>query len=268
MFTDVIAPATTPATTPRPAAHAAVQPTAVGVDIGGAYTRIWTSGRPLMHARSRDRAAGAQAAVRRGRIADPAAARSMLAGLFGGYDRPVPPGATVVACRPVHTNGSDEHALRQTLADVLAPGRLLFIDSIRAAAIGAGAAPGPLLVVDLGAQVTEAAVLAGGGVVDAARHEVGLDDVTGPDTEETVVAAVVDLLGRLRRERQHRQAVAAAAHGGLLLVGGGANRPRLVASIAAAVDVPVRRPAAPHLVAVRGAGLAALAALRRAVLRG
>ncbi|MEV8512122.1 rod shape-determining protein [Dactylosporangium sp. NPDC051484] len=262
MFTDVIAPA------PGPAADAAVEPTAVGVDIGGAYTRIWTSGRPLVHARSRDLATGTRAVVRRGRITDPAAARSMLATLFGGYDRPVPSGATVVACRPVRTGENEQQALRQTLNAALAPGRLLFIDSIRAAAIGAGAAPGPLLVVDLGAQVTEAAVLAGGGVLDAARHEVGIDDVTGPGAEATMVAAVVDLLGRLRRAPQHRQAAAAAARGGLLLVGGGANRPRLAASIAAAVDVPVRRPAAPHLVAVRGAGLAALAALRSAVLRG
>ncbi|GAA2575446.1 hypothetical protein GCM10010399_01150 [Dactylosporangium fulvum] len=270
MINDVISPAlasrpAAPAQRLDPAGTAAVQPTAIGVDIGSAYTRIWVSGRPLVHTRTGGSPVEREV-VRHGRITDPAAASAMLAGLCGRHNPALPAGAIVVACRPAQADTRDEQALRQTLMAALTPKRLLLIDTVRAAAIGAGAAAGPQLVIDIGAQLVEAAVLARGVVAGVLRHELRIGDVTGPDADDTVVAVVVDLLGRLRRVPQHRPAVAAATRGGLLLVGGGAARPRLAARLTAAVDLPVRRPAAPHLVAVRGAGLAALAALRRAAM--
>ncbi|GAA2358521.1 rod shape-determining protein [Dactylosporangium salmoneum] len=245
------------------------EPAAVGVDLGSAHTRVWASGRGTVHAANPAPGATQWAgAVVRGRIADPEATRMVLSGLLYGHRRPLPAGVVVVACRPVGSDARAELALRDVMTTVFEPARLLFIDSVRAAAIGSGAAPGPLLIADVGAHVTEVAVLSGGLVVAAERRDVGLHDhAGGPDADAAVIAAVTDLIGRVRRHPRHGQAIAAAVRGGLLLVGGGATRPRLAARIAGAAGVPVRHPAAPHLAAVRGAGLAALAALRRGAMR-
>ncbi|MEV6926646.1 rod shape-determining protein [Dactylosporangium sp. NPDC051485] len=245
------------------------EPAAVGVDLGSAHTRVWASGRGTVHAANPTPAAAQRpGAVVRGRIADPEAMRTLLSGLLYGQRRPLPPGVVLVACRPVGTDARAEMALRDVMMTVFEPARLMFIDTVRAAAIGAGAAPGPLLIADVGAHVTEVAVLSGGLVVAAQRRNVGLHDHAGGlDADAAVVAAVTDLIGHVRRHSRHRQAIAAAVRGGLLLVGGGATRPRLAARTACDAGVPVRRPAAPHLAAVRGAGLAALAALRRGAMR-
>ncbi|MEV4138824.1 rod shape-determining protein [Dactylosporangium sp. NPDC049742] len=252
------------------AASPAHEPAAVGLDLGGAGARIWASGRGVLQLSYPETVTAPWSGpVARGRITDLDAMRTLLSGLSWERRRPLPAGAVVVACRPVGTDPRAEPAVRGLLTKVFEPARLLFIDSVRAAAIGAGAAPGPLLVADVGAHLTEVAVLEGGVIVAAHRRDVGLHDgVAGPDLDAAVVAAIADLVGRVRRQTGHRrQVVAAAVRGGLLLVGGGAARPRLAARIAGAAGTPVRRPAAPHLAAVRGAGLAALAALRRGAVR-
>ncbi|MGI5242174.1 cell shape-determining protein MreB [Dactylosporangium sp. CA-139066] len=245
------------------------EPAAVGVDLGSANTRIWASGRgTVLTASSASATARLSGPMVRGRITDPEAMRTLLSGLLSGRRRPLPAGVVVVACRPVGGGSGAELALREVMTTVFEPARLLFIDTLRAAAIGAGAAPGPLLIADVGAHLTEVAVLAGGVTVAAGRRDIGLHDhADGLDPDAAVIAAVTDLIDQVRRQPRQRQAVAAALRGGLLLVGGGAARPRLAARIAGAAGAPVRRPAAPHLVAVRGAGLAALAALRRRAMR-
>ncbi|WP_238005532.1 rod shape-determining protein [Dactylosporangium sp. AC04546] len=253
----------------RPADEgAAHEPAAVGVDLGSANTRVWASGRGTLHAANPAPAAAYRSGpVVRGSIAEPEPMQVLLSGLVGGRRRPLPAGAVVVACRPVGTGSRAELALREVMTTVFKPARLLFIDTVRAAAIGSGAAPGPLLIADVGAHLTEVAVLAGGVIVAAHRRDVGLhDQAGGPDPNAAIVAAVTDLIGQVRRQPGHRQAVAAAVHGGLLLVGGGATRPQLAARVAGAAGIAVRRPVAPHLAAVRGAGLAALAALRRSAV--
>jgi rod shape-determining protein MreB and related proteins len=58
--------------------------------------------------------------------------------------------------------------------------------------------------------------------------------------------------------------VAPAAARGLVLVGGGATQPGLAARLASATRLAVRTATRPRTAAVHGAGLAALAALRRA----
>ncbi|WP_432994762.1 rod shape-determining protein [Dactylosporangium sp. CA-233914] len=246
-----------------------LEPAAVGIDLGSANTRIWASGRGTLHSTNPAPAAVERSGpVVRGRITDPGAMRLLLSGLLCDLPRPLPSGAVVVACRPVGIGSQAESALRAVVTTALDPARLLFIDTVRAAAIGAGAAPGPLLIADVGAHLTEVAVLSGGVIVAARRHDIGLrDNAGGPDPEAAIIAAVVDLVGEVRRQSEHRQAIAAAMRGGLLLVGGGATHVRLAARIAGAAGTPVRRPAAPYLAAVRGAGLAALAALRRGAMR-
>ncbi|MFC5001230.1 cell shape-determining protein MreB [Dactylosporangium cerinum] len=244
------------------------EPSAVGLDLGGASTRIWASGHGLLQVGypGTPRTPG-HGPVVRGRITDPEAMWALLSGLRTGRRRPLPGGAVIVACRPV---GSDPQleAVRGLLTAAFEPARLLFIDTVRAAAIGAGAASAPLLIADIGAHLTEVAVLADGVTVAARRRDVGLhDDTDGPDPDAAVVTAVTDLVRHVCRQAGDREAIAAAVRGGLLLVGGGAARPRLAARIAGAAGTPVRRPAAPHLAAARGAGLAALAALRRSAVR-
>lgn len=243
------------------------EPAAVGVDLGSGYLKVWASGRPLLRVPAiGDSLTSPARLVERGRPIDRAGLEAVLARLVGGYHRPLPAGAVVVACRPVLPGPDRDADTRRLLTDVFDPSRVLFIDSVRAAAIGSGAAAGPLIVADVGAELTEVAVLAQGRVVGARRADIGLSDLIEPTASWPVVHAVADLFAELRRDRHCRRPAATALGRGLLLVGGGANRPQLVARTAAALGLPVRPSATPLLAAVRGAGLAALAALRRTAM--
>jgi rod shape-determining protein MreB len=248
-----------------PGGDEARDPAAIGIDLGSGYTRIWTSGRRLLHAPtiSGDLTRPAQL-VRRGRISDPAELATFLTQLLRRYHRPVPAGGIVVACMPVLATEDDEAVARQLLTDVFDPSRVLFIDTVRAAAIGAVARPGGLLVADVGAQLTEVALLAGGGVVAARRADLGMNDLIRPSDADSVMYTIVELVGYLRRDPRCRRLAATAIGRGLLMVGGGAAQPQLVARTAATLELPVRPAPDPRLAAVRGAGLAALSALRRA----
>jgi rod shape-determining protein MreB and related proteins len=241
------------------------EPAAVGIDLGSGYTRIWAAGRRLLHVPtiSGDLTRPAQL-IRRGRIIDPAELATFLTHLLRRYHRPLPTGAVVVACLPVLATKDDETVARQLLMEVFDPSRVLFIDTVRAAAIGAAVRPGGLLVADVGAQLTEVAVLARGGVAAARRADLGMNDLIRPSEADPVVHTIVELVGYLRRDPRCRRLAATAVGNGLLIVGGGATQPQLAARTAAALDLPVRPAPEPRLAAVRGAGRAALSALRRA----
>jgi rod shape-determining protein MreB len=169
----------------------------------------------------------------------------------------------VVACRPVLAGPDDEAAMRRLLTEVVAPSRVLFIDTVRAAAIGAGAAPGPLIVADVGGDLTEIALLAKGRVIGARRADVGMNDLIDPTASTPVVHAVAKMFSELRRDRHCRESAATALGRGIVLVGGGVTQPELAARIAGTLGLAVRPSSTPLVAAVRGAGLAALAALRR-----
>ncbi|MEH1130560.1 rod shape-determining protein [Micromonospora sp. CPCC 206061] len=240
------------------------EPAAVGVDLGSDYTRIWASGRSLLQAPTiSDSLINPSRLIQRGRITDPASLESMLARLLRRHHRPVPAGAIIVACRPVLATAEEEAATRQVLVDVFNPSIVLLIDTVRAAAIGAGAAPGPLLVADIGAHLTEVAVLAGGTLTATRRADLGLRDLIGPSGSDLIVDTIGGFVDDLRHDPQSRDQAADAIGNGLLLVGGGAAQPALTARTAAALEMAVWPSATPRLAAVRGAGLAALAALRR-----
>jgi rod shape-determining protein MreB len=97
----------------------------------------------------------------------------------------------------------------------------------------------------------------------ARRADVGMSDLIRPTATEPVVRTIVELVDEVSRDPRGREPAATAVRNGLLLVGGGAARPELAARTAAALNAAVRPAAHPRLAAVRGAGLAALAALRR-----
>jgi rod shape-determining protein MreB len=243
------------------------EPAAIGVDLGSGYLRIWASGRPLVDVPTiGDSLTAPGRLVRRGRITDPDGLRAVLARVIARDHRPPPSGAVVVACRPVLSGPDDEAVVRRLLTEAFAPSRLLFIDSVRAAAIGAGAAPGPLLVADVGADLVEVAVLSGGRVVGARRADLGMNDLIDPTSPGPIVDTVADLFTELRRDPDCRKPAATALGRGIVLVGGGATRPHLTARISATLGLAVRPSAMPRETAVRGAGLAAMAALRRTAM--
>lgn len=249
-----------------PGITATVEPAALAVDLGSGYTRIWASGRPALSAPTfSDSLINPSRLVHRGRIADPAGYERLLTRLLRRFHRPPPAGAVVVTCRPVLATADDEAATRRLLTAVFAPSRLLFIDSVRAAAIGAGETPGVLLVADVGTQLTEVAVLTGGGVAAARRADIGVTDLIRPTELDPIVHTIVDLVDELRRDPHCQDVTDAMTRRGLLLVGGAAG-PQLAARTADALGMPARAAARPRVAAVRGAGLAALAALRRAAM--
>ncbi|AVT37806.1 rod shape-determining protein [Plantactinospora sp. BB1] len=240
------------------------EPAAVGIDLGSGYTRIWASGRPLVQLPSlNDSLSNPRPLMRRGRIVDSTGLRALLARILSRYQRPLPAGAVVVACRPVLSKAADDEAMRELLSTVFDPSRLLVTPTIRAAAIGAGAAPGPLLIADIGAQLIEVALLADGGLIAARQANIGIRDLTGPTADDIIVHTVTDLVQDLRRDTHARDVDRAAVHRGLVLVGGGAIAPELVARTTAALRLPVRSARRPRIAAVHGAGLSALAAIRR-----
>ncbi|MEQ4305287.1 rod shape-determining protein [Plantactinospora sp. B6F1] len=240
------------------------EPAAVGIDLGSGYARIWASGRPLVQLPSlNDSLSNPKPLVQRGRIADANGLRRLLDRILSRYHQPLPSGAVMVACRPVLSKASDDEAMRELLTTVFQPSRLMLTPTIRAAAIGAGAAPGPLLIADVGAQLIEVAMLADGGLITARQATIGVRDLIGPTAADVVVHTVTDLVQDLRRDGRARDVDRAAAHRGLVLVGGGANTPELAARATAVLRLPVRSARRPRVAAVHGAGLSALAAIRR-----
>jgi rod shape-determining protein MreB len=240
------------------------EPTAVAVDLGSGQARIWAVGHGTRNAPSIANGYRKKTAlVRRGRIVDAAGCVCLLTELSRELPGSLPPGSVVVACRPVRSTPSDDDALRRVMRAVFAPSQVLLIDTVRAAALGCAAAPGVLMVVDVGAQLTEVAVLAGSGVAAARRAELGVNDLIRPSTPDVLVDTIVRLVGDLRGNPGSRALVSTAVQGGLLLIGGGASLPGLAAALAGALGTAARSAARPRVAAVHGAGLAALSVLQR-----
>lgn len=146
--------------------------------------------------------------------------------------------------------------------EVLRPRTVVTVPAARAIALGAGAdMTRPLVVVDLGAQVTEVALLAEGAVADAYRTALGTTDIDDAVPAADVAGAVVAMVaGMLRADRTPQSR--AALRRGVLLAGGGALRPEIACALAEGLRVPVRPAPAPHTAALRGAGQV-LAAVHR-----
>ncbi|MEV6813910.1 cell shape-determining protein MreB [Micromonospora sp. NPDC051296] len=244
--------------TRRPAITVDSEP--IAVDLGSAQLRMWLGpggvlSVPLGEGLRRP-------VVRRGRIVDGPACIAELRRLLRGHRTPVPVGALVVACRPVLAPRADQEVLRRVLTAVLAPSRLLFVDTVRAGAIGAGAAAGTLLLADVGAQLSEVAVLENGQVVAARRADVGTRDLNDAVTAPMLADTVARLVRELRREPAVRPLATAALARGVVVVGDGATRPDLTSRLVAALGVAVHCAASPRTAALTGASLAATAARR------
>lgn len=224
-------------------------PAGVAIDLGSARTRAWTPGHGLLVDVPTMRAVTGQRPVHRGRIVDGSAAADVVGQLL---ESPIIAGQcrTIVATIPVI---SDEIHRRRLLAalDVLGPDTVLTIDTVKAAALGAGAdITEPLLVVDIGAQLTEVALLADGRTRGARCTQLGVGD---PVASTQLVQEIVESTLQLMGECGPQMVDALDRH--VLLTGGGALRPEITDQLATQLGATVQPAPAPHAAAVRGAGL-------------
>ncbi|MFG1676158.1 cell shape-determining protein MreB [Micromonospora sp. NPDC049282] len=238
-----------------------VPPTAVAIDFGSSFMGVWAAHRGTISAPCGDAFTSAGTLIRRGRIVDADGCVILLSQLIRRFSEPVPPGGVVAACRPVLAGEHEQTVMRRVVEAVLAPSRLGFIDTVRAAAIGSGAAAGSLLVTDVGAQLTEVALLDHGRIVAARRADIGTRDLARGATVDLVSDVVAHHLKALRGTTAQTQ-LAPALTRGLLLVGDGATHPGLSAALSAALRLPVHRAVSPRTAALNGAGLAAMSLLR------
>ncbi|MFI7602222.1 rod shape-determining protein [Actinoplanes sp. NPDC049681] len=224
--------------------------TTLAVDLGSCTAGVWAAHRgtvtgPLGHPYAS-----------RGRVVDVDGCAAVLSRLVRQYEQPVRPGGVVVACRPVLASEDEQAAVRRVLGLAFAPRRVLFVDTVRAAAIGSGSAAGTLLIVDVGAGLTEVALLRNGHVVAARRTEIGTGDLSRGATVDQLGDIVVRHVDDLRSGPEMPDVLTAMARG-LLLVGDGAVQPGLVPAVSGALGARVHRAAAPRTAALSGAGMAA-----------
>jgi len=235
-------------------------PTPMAVDLGSSRLRVWGLARGTVSAPTAERSRRTPL-VRRGRLVDVAGCTAVLRRLWHRLDPPAQP-PLVVACRPALATPADEQTMREVLTAALSPCRLLFIDTVRAAAIGAGSAAGALLIADIGAQITEVGLLCDGHVVTSRRANLGTADLTEDVTVHVLAAVTARLVREVYQHTADRQQILAALARGMVVVGGGAAQPDLIAALARALRIAVRAAAAPHTAALTGAGLAAMSAVR------
>ncbi|MFF2328486.1 MULTISPECIES: rod shape-determining protein MreC [unclassified Streptomyces] len=242
----------------------------LALDLGSSRPRAWMPGHGVI-ADADDFAGlgafgsgpGHGSPVRRGRIVDPESCGRLLGRIADralGTDRT---DAVIVLSHPVLA-GPGHRATARELITALGPTSVIALDSARAAAAYAGPQDGgPLLVVDIGAELTETTLLVDGLVRDARQAETGLTDLDPSEPPTAVVRAVVDMVDEMWRQDRHG-AVLGALRRGPLLAGGGAARRDITDRIAARVGVPVRLCEDPATTAVRGAGLILDSVLRHA----
>jgi rod shape-determining protein MreB len=258
-------PSTGPHTDARPGGT--TPPTAIAVSLGSGRIQVWAAGRGGLGCPNVDTAGPSRTPVRRGRVVDGPGCVDVLSQLIRQYRDPIPAGPVAVVCRPVQTTATEQHALGQVVEAVFAPSRVLFVDSVRAAAVGAGAATGGLLVADIGAEISEAAVLRDGRVTAARRTDIGTRDLRHGAPVEMLSHAAARMIRELRGDAATQAVVPTALRRGLLVVGDGAGMPNLIAQIAANLRIPVQSASAPWTAALIGAGLAAMSAARHPASR-
>ncbi|MFF6779695.1 rod shape-determining protein [Streptomyces sp. NPDC012510] len=224
----------------------------IALDLGSARTRAWMSGRGmLVDVPTVTFGEGITRPVRRGTIVDTPGTSRMLDRLLGHrLPRLVRP--MLILTVPV-LGGVAFRAEARVAVETLRPHTVLTVPAARAVAMAARAdLSRPLLVVDIGAHVTEVTLLADGAVTDARRAALGtgdLDSLTAPTRITDVVAAMVTTMLEEDGTRQTLDAL----RRGMLLAGGGALRPDLALGLTGRVHAPVEPVPAPHTAAVRGA---------------
>ncbi|MGW3509938.1 rod shape-determining protein [Streptomyces sp. NPDC000994] len=224
----------------------------IALDMGSARTRAWVAGRGLVLdvPTVTFPGSGAVYPIQRGTIIDTAGTARMLDRLLGNrlprFTRPL-----VVLTAPVLDGVAFRNEAR-TAVEVLRPRGVLTIPSARAVALAAGAdLSRPLLVVDIGAHLTEVVLLSEGAVVDARRTALGTSDLDSASPVQICEAVATMVTAMLRQDRT--SLTVDALRRGALLAGGGALRPEITYHLTGRLHAPLKAVAAPHTAAVRGA---------------
>ncbi len=251
----------------RIAAKAAPAARGLALDLGSSRTRAWVPGRGLLPdpLPGSGPHGGTERPVRRGRIVDPDSCGRLLGRIADAALGPDRSDSVIVLSHPVLA-GAEHRAAARTLLTGLGTTRVLVLSSARAAAADAGPSEtgGPLLVVDLGAELTEVTLLVGGLVSDARQAESGVDDLDGLDPAalpSVLGRTVLDMITSMWRHDRHG-AVRGALRKGPVLAGGGALRPDVTDHLAGRLGTRVRLADDPATTVVRGAGQILSAVLR------
>lgn len=225
----------------------------IALDMGSARTRVWIAGSGVVLdvPTVTFPGTGATHPIQRGTIIDTEGCARMLQRLLAHHlphlGRPM-----VILTAPV-LDGLAYRTQARTAVDVLRPRSVLTVPGARGIALAAGAdVSHPLLVVDVGAHLTEVVLLCEGAVTDARRTALGTSDLDDSTTPEQIADAVARMLTAMLR--QDRTSLTADALGrGILLAGGGALRPEITYQLSGRLPAPLRVVPAPHTAAVRGA---------------
>ncbi|MEU8706403.1 rod shape-determining protein [Streptomyces sp. NPDC048565] len=235
----------------------------LAIDLGSSGTRAWVPGRGLVAGGPAGCEERAGRPVRRGRIVDAASCAGLLGRLADTALGDHRQDSMIVLSHPVLA-GREHRALAGELLAALGASGAVVVNS--ASAVAACAGPlggGPVLVVDMGAELTEVALLVDGKVVDARQADAGLSDLDPRSLPAELVRSVLDMITSMWREDQHG-AVRGALRRGPVLTGGGALRRDVTDLIEGCLGVPVRIAADPATAVVRGAALILDSVLDRA----
>lgn len=226
----------------------------LAIDLGSSGTRAWVLGQGPVPCGPADWEEGAVRPVRRGRIVDVESCAGLLNRVVDRALGDHLQDGVIVLSHPVLA-GREHRSSATGLLAALGPSGVLVLNSARAAAACAGEPDnGPVLVVDMGAELTEVALLVDGAVVDARQAERGLSDFDARSLSSGVVGHVLGMIASMWRDDRHG-AVRGALRRGPVLTGGGALRSDLTGRIAGSLGVPVRVDPDPATAVVRGAAL-------------
>ncbi|MFE9022520.1 rod shape-determining protein [Streptomyces sp. NPDC007808] len=249
-------------TLPLPGSDGAPTPPLPGAGGGPALTHLDAGGIPSPP----HPGTGAVYPVRRGVIVDTPGCARMLNRLLGPrlprITRPV-----VVVAVPV-LGGAAYRTQARAAVEVLRPRSVLTVPGARCVALAAEAdLSGPLLVVDIGAQLTEVVLLCDGAVTDARRAALGTGDLDESTPPERIADVVVSMLTAMLRQ-DRTSLTSDALRRGALLAGGGALRPELTHRLVGRLHAPLYVVPRPHTAAVRGAATLLRAARAHPSLSG
>ncbi|WP_329557237.1 rod shape-determining protein [Streptomyces sp. NBC_00696] len=225
----------------------------IALDLGSARTRAWLSGRRTIIDMPTVTFPGVGSVypIQRGCIVDTPGTARMLNRMLGHrlprFGRPV-----VILTTPV-LGAVAYRTEARTAVEILRPRTVLTVSTARAVAVAMDAdLTRPLLVVDLGAHLTEVALLADGAVVDARHTALGTSDLDRRTPPAQIADAVVAMVTTMLEEDPGSHALDALRRGALL-VGGGVLRPEITYRLARRLHTPVQPVPAPQTAAVRGA---------------
>ncbi|MDX3554988.1 rod shape-determining protein [Streptomyces europaeiscabiei] len=224
----------------------------IALDLGSARTRAWSSGNGLVFdVPTVAFGNGTVHPVQRGAIVDTAAVARMLDRLLG-HRLPRSTRPLLILTTPALGTVAFRTEARAA-AEILRPHTVLTVPAARAVAVAADAdLARPLLVVDIGAHVTDVVLLDDGAVTDAHRTTLGTSDMDRLAPATRITDAIVGMVTAMR-EQDHTSRTHDALRRGVLLAGGGALRPHVAPRLAELLRVPVKPVPTPHTAAVRGA---------------